>query len=929
MVEEIVYTSAEKGLKQGSRGFCTVLSTAGMSLALAERLESMSGYRHAFPLHDPQASLNPVCLSHVTTRLAGKTLHVISRVADAGQDYTGRSNKLAHHLVIDNVASMPAGPARLMAEPGVIVEQWDGNVRNVPPRELRCAPLPASIPLVAWQGLTGDEGWAGAVAEQLLQNPAPVSIIFNPGTDTLTLVREVLDLVPAAQRWNVTFSTYFTRLLAGAECQLRFVLNDTPEATSLRNDARARVIDLTSSLPAATGGTLVAMARKGQLTPQEPAQQQATAAVRARTAVEISRKDTGAEISIPKLKPGLSPLETPDKPLPPREVPPSVRVNNRKSLWIGVTLALIVVTVTGVLIFLRPAKNNDAFADLVNKVVPQERQQAEAEEARIAREQAEKDRREQEEREKEEKRAADEAAKKEVNDAKMEAEKLAAAKQAETLQREAMEVQAKAVRRAELEKAGPFAFVKYDKQWQDIHGQWLFELPLATLSDSEDSQRKGLPIRAGGNNVSLTFHECAESILGPDSDKPELKPSAMEPDTWEAVVQRGNEAIRLAKYSVVKLETSVGNEDAADCEIHFSWLKDAKREVSAAERLRWTPLTIKINGRFGVFLQRRSFVPQKQPDWKTLVDSSPFEFPKEPGLEGLDIGGKLGVAFRLKIRQKKNETATFTLRSKADSPALEYLCIDDAVGDVEPSHKELYFPLHLPIILDSTVPTYAPDLVGFGKIEMRLWKSQRGVFMFHPALSLKLHIPSPNFAQESVGPGTLKALRDVKDNPELLEGFDPAQTENEIARLRRDFEAVDEEISRWHEQRWQHLPKRELYSKTQFFELKEAAISKLSPLIEKYPRESKDVDEGQNKKRKSVHSFIPQMQLFEKELKLQLDTVVRMYDKAAIEVNDLIEHENELSIACQLFHAISVSDAENGPVVNLIFLECDSVESPR
>ena len=40
-------------------------------------------------------------------------------------------------------------------------------------------------------------------------------------------------------------STYFTRLFAGAECQLRFVLNDTPEATALRNDARVRGENLT------------------------------------------------------------------------------------------------------------------------------------------------------------------------------------------------------------------------------------------------------------------------------------------------------------------------------------------------------------------------------------------------------------------------------------------------------------------------------------------------------------------------------------------------------------------------------------------------------------------------------------------------------------------------------------------------------------
>lgn len=128
MIEEIIYTSAEKGLKQGSRGFWTVVSTSGMALNIAERLASMSGYRQAFPLNHPQSSLNPVNYSHVTMRIAAKKLHVLSRVADAGQDYTGRSNKLAHHIVIDSVVHLTPGPARLLADASVVVDHWDGVV---------------------------------------------------------------------------------------------------------------------------------------------------------------------------------------------------------------------------------------------------------------------------------------------------------------------------------------------------------------------------------------------------------------------------------------------------------------------------------------------------------------------------------------------------------------------------------------------------------------------------------------------------------------------------------------------------------------------------------------------------------------------------------------------------------------------------------
>ncbi len=265
MIEEIIYTSAQKGLKAGSRGFCTVVSTAGMALNTAERLESMSGYRHAFPMHDPRAQHNPVNYSHVTLRIGGKNTHVISRISDAGQDYSGRTNKLAHHLMFDDVSRLVVGPARLMAENGVFATQWDGNVRNVPPRNLSTPAIPKSVELKVWKTATGDSGWAGWVAEHLMKDKAPVSVIFAAGTDTLTLVREVLDLLPPTQRWGVTFSTYFTKLLAGTECQLRFVLDDTPEVTSLRNDARAKVVDLTKGLSAAQGGLLVEQARTGRV----------------------------------------------------------------------------------------------------------------------------------------------------------------------------------------------------------------------------------------------------------------------------------------------------------------------------------------------------------------------------------------------------------------------------------------------------------------------------------------------------------------------------------------------------------------------------------------------------------------------------------------------------------------------------------------
>ena len=65
MSQELHYTSAPRGLKPGSRGFCTVASTVGLSGPLAERLESLSGYQPIYPVHDPAAARNPVNFMHI------------------------------------------------------------------------------------------------------------------------------------------------------------------------------------------------------------------------------------------------------------------------------------------------------------------------------------------------------------------------------------------------------------------------------------------------------------------------------------------------------------------------------------------------------------------------------------------------------------------------------------------------------------------------------------------------------------------------------------------------------------------------------------------------------------------------------------------------------------------------------------------------
>src|SRR5438876_9999172 len=91
--QELFYTSAPKGLQPGSRGFCTVAMTRGLSAALVEKLESLSGYRALFPPHDAQAGLNPIAHCHLRVSVGGKTQSVLPRIGPAGLGYPQRTQQ--------------------------------------------------------------------------------------------------------------------------------------------------------------------------------------------------------------------------------------------------------------------------------------------------------------------------------------------------------------------------------------------------------------------------------------------------------------------------------------------------------------------------------------------------------------------------------------------------------------------------------------------------------------------------------------------------------------------------------------------------------------------------------------------------------------------------------------------------------------------
>ncbi|MDG2013861.1 MAG: hypothetical protein P8J33_10165, partial [Pirellulaceae bacterium] len=169
MIEELIYTSVPKGLKPGTKGYCTVAASQGMAQNLARLLESLSGYRHVFTAGSSEAVNNPVNHSYLTANVGGKKYSVVSRVSDTALDYSGRSNKLAHHIVFDASDRPAAGPAWLLGRDELFRKSWQGDPQYLSPRSLPQGSVPLSR-CNYWEQIAKDAGWAGELAKGLQQN---------------------------------------------------------------------------------------------------------------------------------------------------------------------------------------------------------------------------------------------------------------------------------------------------------------------------------------------------------------------------------------------------------------------------------------------------------------------------------------------------------------------------------------------------------------------------------------------------------------------------------------------------------------------------------------------------------------------------------------------------------------------------------------
>lgn len=327
MSMELIHTSVPAGLRPNSRGFCTVAMTRGLPPNLVDRLEALSGYRFWFDAVGPATAGNLPSHQHVLIRQGGRDWHVVSRIAPAPADYSGRSNKIAHHIIVDPADQPAAGPAWLLGVPALFADRWTDEPRLLErPPVIPQSDMP-STPCSTWARACGDARWAGELLRHWRDRArTTVFVVVPQGINPLELAREALSLLPPAERWQATFNTWFgsSDVPADVVCQVRFI-PAVPDAVRLaRTAANCTIIDLTAATAAPT--TIFAEAAAAGRMLEPPAH---TPVVSSPRRVETTAPDKSAPSRTPPAdEPTTFALDT--TPLPSQPVQPRVSQHARE-----------------------------------------------------------------------------------------------------------------------------------------------------------------------------------------------------------------------------------------------------------------------------------------------------------------------------------------------------------------------------------------------------------------------------------------------------------------------------------------------------------------------------------------------------------------------------------------------------------------------
>lgn len=291
MPQQLIYTSAPRGLSAGRSGFCTVAMTAGMREALALQIEQLSYFEHA------AHPAGQVIRASRVLDVRGTRYFVLSRVQDCGLDFTQRTNFIAQHLVfsLDDLREVATAPEIFRRWDGWIT-RWEGESRLLPADDSfgNLFVIPRREPPARhWARLSGD----AANGFALVEKPAAITLDVNGVADdtVLELFAESLALIEARERrdfrsaaWQFTFTTAVQAHDSMSDFRWRCVRG---EAKRFPNIAGAQVTPLAELRPSRLSVDEASFARSGYQPPKicsEPKDVQVTAGQSVKLSVSVT-----------------------------------------------------------------------------------------------------------------------------------------------------------------------------------------------------------------------------------------------------------------------------------------------------------------------------------------------------------------------------------------------------------------------------------------------------------------------------------------------------------------------------------------------------------------------------------------------------------------------------------------------------------------
>ena len=204
MAWQLIYTSAPRSLEAGRSGFGTVARHRAITPLLASAIERISQFSRL-----PGTDADRVIFCHRIIAVGGGRFHVLSAIRDAGADYTGRTNHIAHHLIVEPREIAQLGASGSSPADVMLAMNWTRSW-NEPPRYLEAneeVDLSAMRPQTtgsAWQRAAGSAEHAWLLAAGDASRGA--YLITPSSTDLRAIFSESLRLMPE-RLWQISFTT--------------------------------------------------------------------------------------------------------------------------------------------------------------------------------------------------------------------------------------------------------------------------------------------------------------------------------------------------------------------------------------------------------------------------------------------------------------------------------------------------------------------------------------------------------------------------------------------------------------------------------------------------------------------------------------------------------------------------------------------------